>query len=77
MTTESDQDDFRILADFLDAFGTAAQGHARSELKDEEKARLDRLVRGDLEDEERRELVPLLMHNEVAMEFVAEKALGQ
>lgn len=66
--------DLGILEQFLATFGTEITPHARIELTKEEKDELIKLAAGVLDDERRKELVPLLMKNEIAIEFLAKEA---
>lgn len=74
MTEQPLEDQFRILTKFLDRFGSGAVGHAREELTDEQLELLRRLAAGDLDDSTRSAVVPLLAHNELAMEVLAKLA---
>ena len=66
--------DLGILGRFLATFGTEITPHARIELTEEEKEELIKLAAGELDHERRKELVPLLMKNEIAIEFLVEEA---
>jgi hypothetical protein len=68
------EDDFQIIAGFLDAFAVAAEGHARNVLSAEDEEALQKLARGELDDDERQPLVSLLAGNEVAMEYLVAQA---
>lgn len=56
---------------FLSAFEAPATGHARAELTGEQKLLIQAMARGELGEEERRGLLPLLSSNEVALEYLA------
>jgi hypothetical protein len=59
-----------LLLRFTEAFAKPALGHAREELTDDQEEALLKLARGELKAEERKSLVPLLAHNECALEFI-------
>lgn len=59
---------------FLAAFETPATGHARAELTDEQKLLIQALARGELAEDARRGLLPLLSSNETAIEYLARLA---
>lgn len=63
-----------ILAEFFDKFARPVEGFAREELTPEQEELLRRLASGELDEETRSALIPLLAGNERAMEFLAEAA---
>lgn len=73
MNTNPQSHPARILCEFLGKFGVPAEGHSREELSEKEREALRRLAAGELGETERLALVPLLAHNEVAMEFLADQ----
>jgi hypothetical protein len=68
---------FDVIGDFLKRFDSPAVGHALRELSPEEKVRIEALVRGDLDPEERQGLVPLLSASESALGYLARLAKGE
>lgn len=70
----SNKEEFESLAAFLALFGDEVQAHGREDLSEEEKKALRKLAAGDLNEEGRKALIPLLAQNEVAMEYLVEEA---
>ena len=68
------EEDFRVLADFMERFAVPAEGHAREDLTTEEEEQLRLLAAGELDEAGRAKVVPLLARNETAMEFLAQVA---
>ena len=68
------EEDFHLLAEFLGKFGAPAEGHAREKLTSEEEGQLRKLAAGELDEEERKALIPLLIRNVTAMEFLRDAA---
>ena len=64
----------RILAEFFDKFARPVEGFAREDLTLEQEDLLRRLVNGELDEQARSALIPLLARNERAMEFLAKAA---
>ncbi len=71
MNDESHRDDLGTIARFLESLALSAEGHGRESLSPEDEAQLRRLAAGELSEDERSILIPLLAHNEVAMELLA------
>ncbi|MBL9155275.1 MAG: hypothetical protein JNK37_22525 [Verrucomicrobiales bacterium] len=72
-----EENDFAILAHFLDHFEPEVTGHASEPVSDDDAARIVRMARGDLNEAERAELAPLLAANDRAMSLlVAELRKG-
>lgn len=71
---QQQEEDFRILAEFMERFAIPAEGHARENLTAEQEDLLRRLAAGELDAESRAALIPLLARNEIAMEFLAKLA---
>lgn len=69
MNTE--EDELGVLDHFLGLFGAEVIPHAREELNEDQKKQLRQLSAGQLDDDERKTLIPLLAKNEVAMEYLA------
>lgn len=63
-----------MITKFLDALARPVEGFGREELTVVQEEQLTRLAAGELEAEERSALVPLLLRNEVAMEFLVRLA---
>ncbi|NNC90464.1 MAG: hypothetical protein HKN82_18565 [Akkermansiaceae bacterium] len=66
----------RVVATFFDKFGAPVEGHAREDLTREQRSQIERLAAGDLSDEERETIVPLLIRNEAAIELLAATVPG-
>lgn len=64
-------DDLKVLHDFLGAFDLSALAHARVDLTAQEARGIEDLARGELSQEQRSALVPLLAKNENAIELLA------
>jgi hypothetical protein len=60
-----------LLEGFFTRFDQSAVAHAREELTAEEIASLKAFAKGDLNDTERKALIPLLAHNTTALEYLA------
>lgn len=74
MTPDPSTEPFvKKIDSFLKVFGTEVQAHGREELSELEELQLRRLAAGELDDEERKRLIPLLVHNEQAMEYLVEE----
>ena len=63
----------RKIDSFLKVFGTEVQARGREELSEFDKLQLQRLAAAELDEQERRDLIPLLIHNEKAMEYLVAK----
>ena len=60
--------DFEILASFLDSFEPEVSGRSSEPISDADSARITKLAAGELSDAERAELAPLLASNDQAMQ---------
>jgi len=69
----SDEPFVRKIDSFLKVFGTEVQARGREELSEYQELQLQRLADGDLDEQERKDLIPLLIHNENAMEYLVVK----
>ncbi len=76
MTAYACNSDFRVFGVFLRRFEVPAAGRAREGLTPEEKAKTEALARGELDEDERRDLAPLLSRNESALEYLASLIKG-
>lgn len=64
MTTN---DDFSVLAQFLESLGPEVSGHASSPVTDEQMARIEKFAQGELSADERASLLPDILGNEKAL----------
>ena len=62
------ENDFDILASFLDSFEPEVSGRSTDPISEADSARIAKLASGNLSDAERTELAPLLASNENAMQ---------
>ena len=69
--------DWQMLKAFLGTFDDEAQARGREELSEEDKEGLRQLASGELGEKEQEKLVPLLIKNELAMEFLAREIDGK
>lgn len=71
------ENEFELLATFLDHFEPEVTGHASEPVTDDDAARIARMARGELSEAERASLAPLLASNDRAMSLlVAELKRG-
>lgn len=61
-----------LIGSFLSAFDLDATAHARIDLTNEEKASLKAFANGRLDETQRKSLIPLLSHNTLALEYLAD-----
>ena len=73
MSETADNHDLSMVARFYESLALAAEGHGREQLSSEDEAQLNKLAGGELSEEERSQLIPLLAHNELAMEHLAKQ----
>lgn len=60
--------DFEILANFLDSFEPEVSGRSSDPISDAESALIAKMAAGDLSESERADLAPLLASNDQAMQ---------
>lgn len=60
--------DFEILASFLDSFEPEVSGRSSEPITDADNARIAKLAAGELSEAERAEIAPLLASNDQAMQ---------
>ena len=65
---------FDTLVGFFDHFGAPAEGFSSDPLSDDQRTQLEALARGDLGDDARKALIPLLISNNEALSFLARQA---
>lgn len=64
------ENDFEILASFLDNFEPEVSGRSSDPINDEDVALISKLAAGELEDSDRARIAPLLATNEKAMQHL-------
>jgi hypothetical protein len=70
-------DDFVVLAQFLESLGPEVSGHASSTLTEEQSLLLNKFAEGRLTDEERDALLPEILGNEKALHELVKNLQSQ
>lgn len=71
MSNKQTENDFESVFQFLEKFESGVEMRGRDELAEVEQEALKKLALGQLDPGARSTLIPLLIKNEVAMEFLA------
>lgn len=70
-------DDFALLAQFLESLGPEVSGHASSTLTEEQSVLLNKFAEGKLSEEERDVLLPQIVGNEKALHELVKNLQSQ
>ncbi len=70
-------DDFSVLAKFLESLGPEVSGHSSSPLTDEQLVRIGQFAEGKLSAEDRESLLPEILGNEKALHELVQRLQGQ
>ena len=70
-------DEFSVLAQFLETLGPEVSGHASAPLSDEHAAMIEKFAEGKLSAEERDPLLPEILGNEKALHELVKRLKSQ
>ena len=70
-------DDFTVLAQFLESLGPEVSGHSSSPLTDDQVAKLEKFAEGKLSSDERDAFLPEILGNEKALHELVKRLQSQ